>query len=452
MTSKKVALLVGRFTDGALESTVAAAGWRVQHLEEEAGDKLVSARAGASVGLVAIPDRDPGWLAQVHRVVERRQHTDWIAVVSPESIGDPWVREFVAIHCVDYQTIPVCADRLRYALGHAAGMASLVAHNHEQNDPRPLDEEHAFVCRSPALQLIKRDLQKIAPADMPVLITGETGTGKELVARTVHQVSRRRDQPFVAVNCASMPPSLIHAELFGFEKGAFTGAHRRQVGHLEAAGGGTIFLDEIGDLDSELQALLLRFLEQKAVRRVGGREEMTVDARVVAATHVDLETAVKQGRFREDLYYRLNVLRVKLPPLRDRPEDVAALAAEFLSRLAREQSSRVIGFSKAAMAAMNRHTWPGNVRELLNRVRRAAVMAEGRLITPADLHLDQELEIEDGLNLDIAREQAEKLTLREALRRTGGNATHAARLVGVSRATFYRLLDKHRLLPVAARG
>jgi DNA-binding NtrC family response regulator len=448
MTSKKVALLIGRFTDGALESTVVAAGWRVQHVEEEPGDRAVSAR----VGLVSIPDRDPGWLSKLHRVVEGRQQTDWIAVVSPDSIADPWVREFVAVHCVDYHTTPVCADRLRYALGHAAGMAALVAHNSEDNEALAVDEEQAFVCKSPALQVIKRDLHKIAPVDMPVLITGETGTGKELVARTVHQVSRRREQPFVAVNCASMPPSLIHAELFGFEKGAFTGAHRRQVGHLEAAGGGTIFLDEIGDLDSELQALLLRFLEQKAVRRVGGREEMMVDARVVAATHVDLETAVKHGRFREDLYYRLNVLRVKLPPLRDRPEDVEALATEFLARLAREQPSRVIGFSRAAVAAMNRHTWPGNVRELLNRVRRAAVMAEGRLITPADLHLDQELDGDERLSLDVAREQVEKLTLREALRRTGGNATHAARMVGVSRATFYRLLDKHRLLPVAARG
>jgi DNA-binding NtrC family response regulator len=188
------------------------------------------------------------------------------------------------------------------------------------------------------------------------------------------------------------------------------------------------------------------------VRRVGGREEMMVDARVVAATHVDLEEAVKHGRFREDLYYRLNVLRVKLPPLRERPEDVEALAVEFLSRLGREQPSRVIGFSRAALAAMHRHPWPGNVRELLNRVRRAAVMAEGRLITPADLHLDQDDDGDERLNLDVAREQVEKVTLREALRRTGGNATHAARLVGVSRATFYRLLEKHRLLPVAARG
>ena len=201
-----------------------------------------------------------------------------------------------------------------------------------------------------------------------------------------------------------------------------------------------------------MQVLLLRFLEQKSVRRVGGREEMIVDARVVAATNVDLEAAVARGSFREDLYYRLNVLRVLLPPLRERPEDIEALAREFLARCAREQPTHVAGFSRAAVAAMNGYPWPGNVRELLNRVRRAAVMAEGRLITPADLRLEEQAEAAEELSLDLARDQAECRTVREALRRTGGNATRAARLVRVSRATFYRLLDKHRLLPVAARG
>jgi DNA-binding NtrC family response regulator len=455
--SSNVALLLGRGSDGELVSTVTAAGWQVQPIaDDETGQDGSSAgtQERPAVGLISIPDRDPGWLARVHRVIQRRRQTGWIAVVSPESVADPCVRELIVVHCVDYHTTPACSERLRFALGHAAGMAALVVQNSdvEADLVMPMDGGDAFVCRSPGLQLIRRDLMKIAPSDMPVLITGETGTGKELIARTVHQASARRAQPFVAVNCAAMPPSLIHAELFGFEKGAFTGAHRRKVGHLEAAAGGTIFLDEIGDLDAELQVLLLRFLEQKSVRRVGGREEMIVDARVVAATNVDLEAAVARGNFREDLYYRLNVLRVLLPPLRERPEDIEALAREFLARYAREQPTHVAGFSRAAVAAMNGYPWPGNVRELLNRVRRAAVMAEGRLITPADLHLEEQAEAVDELSLDLAREQAERRTLREALRRTGGNATRAARLVRVSRATFYRLLEKHRLLPVAARG
>ncbi|HWM85187.1 MAG TPA: sigma 54-interacting transcriptional regulator [Kofleriaceae bacterium] len=445
MAVENITLLVGGAGDESVVSTVADAGWRVHEIDVEEGPSASGPRP--AVGLVCIPDPDPGWLARVHRLVEHRQQTDWIAVVSRDSVTDPWVREFIALHCVDYHTTPLCPQRLRFALGHAAGMAALVAQN--QGAVIAAEERHSFVGRSPALLRIRRDLKKIAPVDMPVLITGETGTGKELVARTVHHVSRRRDQPFVAVNCAAMPPSLIHAELFGFEKGAFTGAHQRRVGHLEAAGGGTIFLDEIGDLDAELQALLLRFLELKAVRRVGGREEMTVDARVVAATNVDLEAAVKSGRFREDLYYRLNVLRLRLPPLRERPEDVEVLAQVFLDQYAREQSSRVAGFSRAAIAAMCSHPWPGNVRELLNRVRRAAVMAEGRLITPEDLHLVGEGDTVGALNLEDAREEAERLTVHEALRRTGGNASRAARLVGVSRATLYRLLDKHKLVRVA---
>ena len=446
VSSESVALLVGRAGDGVLLAAVAAAGWRLERIDVVEAEN--GASPGRAVGLAAIPDRDPGWLAHVQEQLRRHSHTRWVAVVSPDSAADPAVRELIAIHCVDYHITPVYPERLRASLEQAARMAALLAEH--GGDELSAGDGQAFVCRSPALKAIENDLRKIAPSDMPVLITGETGTGKELIARTVHLASGRRDRPFVAVNCASMPPSLIHAELFGFEKGAFTGAHQRRVGHLEAAGGGTIFLDEIGDLDAELQALLLRFLEEKAVRRVGGSEEMTVDARVVAATHVDLEAAVEQGRFREDLYYRLNVLRVRLPPLRDRPEDIEVLAREFLLRYAREKSTRVCGFTRAALAAMTAHPWPGNVRELLNRVRRAAVMAEGRLITPLDLHLVDHDAPDNPLSLQMAREQAEKLTLREALRRASWNATRAAQLVGVSRATFYRLLEKHRLLPATA--
>jgi DNA-binding NtrC family response regulator len=303
--------------------------------------------------------------------------------------------------------------------------------------------ESMFIGQSPTMQSLRRDLVKIAGVDACALITGETGTGKELAARAIHQLSGRRDRPFVAINCVSSPPSLIHAELFGFEKGAFTGAHQHKVGHIEAARGGTIFLDEVGDLHPDLQALLLRFLEEQAVRRVGGREEIHVDARVLAATNVHLESAIKQGKFREDLYYRLNVLRVNTPPLREHSEDIEAMALIFLDRYVEENYTKLRGYTKSALRALRAHSWPGNVRELLNRIRRAIVMCDGPMITPHDLCLDVETPDQPTLNLDAARFEAEKSTLLAALRKTGWNARKSADLVGVSRATFYRLLERH---------
>jgi DNA-binding NtrC family response regulator len=242
-----------------------------------------------------------------------------------------------------------------------------------------------------------------------------------------------------------LAPSLIHSELFGFEKGAFTGAHQRTIGYLEAARGGSVFLDEIGDLHPELQGLLLRFFDEQSVRRLGGREAISIDARVIAATNVDLETAVRDKRFREDLYHRLNVLRLHLPPLRERPEDIDALSHSLLERYARDSPGRLRGFSKAAMMALRSHSWPGNVRELVNRVRHAVVMADGRQITPEDLRLGVVSGDQPLARLDVARLAAERHTILEALRRTGWNACKSAELIGVSRATFYRLLDRHGL-------
>jgi DNA-binding NtrC family response regulator len=289
------------------------------------------------------------------------------------------------------------------------------------------------------------DIERMAAVDAPVMITGESGTGKELAARAIHRLSVRRREPFVAVNCVSLPPSLIHAELFGFEKGAFTGAHQRKAGHFELAQGGTIFLDEIGDLDPELQALLLRFLEEKTVRRVGGHAEINLDVRVLAATHIDLEAAVKAGRFRDDLYYRLNVLRLVMPPLRDRQGDIELLANAFFERYAGESHGRLRGFAPSALRAMQDYHWPGNVRELMNRVRRALVMSEGHLLTAEDLRLKVEPDEPPVINLDAARFEAERLSLLAALQHAGRSAGKAAALLGVSRATLYRLVERHGL-------
>jgi DNA-binding NtrC family response regulator len=435
MESRKVAGVFAGREDGAISRVLLEAGWQSELREAAFGE--------CHVGLASLSCSDPTWLAKIRHTIASHRRIPWIAIVDPGVIERDAIRDFIAIHCIDYQTLPLDNQRLFAALGHAVGMARLAR-------PEPAlwngsSRESILIGHSPTMKALRRDLVKIASVDACALITGETGTGKELAARAIHQLSARRDRPFVAINCVSLPPSLIHAELFGFEKGAFTGAHQRKVGHIEAARGGTIFLDEVGDLHPDLQALLLRFLEEQAVRRVGGREEIHVDARVLAATNVDLESAIKHGKFREDLYYRLNVLRVNTPPLREHSDDIEALALTFLDRYADENHTKLRGYTRSALRALRTHSWPGNVRELVNRIRRAVVMCDGPMITSHDLCLDVETPDQPLLNLDAARFEAEKSTLLAALRQTGWNARKSAHLVGVSRATFYRLLERHGL-------
>lgn len=443
MTARKVAHVFAYKEDTALSHILLEGGWQSEYCNVVGHLSRKSAFRDCHVGIACMAMSDPAWLAKVCETAASHSRIPWIAVVGRGLIDREPIREFVAIHCVDYQTTPLDRERFLATLGHAAGMAQLVAP--DRGLLQSSSEPWTIVGHSLAMQSLRHDLAKIAAVDAPVLITGETGTGKELVARTIHQLSRRHDRPFVAINCVSLPPSLIHAELFGFEKGAFTGAHQRKVGHFEAARGGTIFLDEIGDLHPDLQALLLRFLEEQAVRRVGGREQIHIDARVLAATNVDLEAAVRLGRFREDLYYRLNVLRVGTPPLRERREDIDVLALTFLNRYVGEKQTRLRGFTRPALTALRAHSWPGNVRELLNRVRRAIVMTEGTLITPLDLRLGVDAAGRPMPSLDAARREAERRTILAALQRTGWSASKSADLIGVSRATFYRLLDRHGL-------
>jgi DNA-binding NtrC family response regulator len=283
-------------------------------------------------------------------------------------------------------------------------------------------------------------------SESPVLIRGESGTGKELVARTLHRQSQRHARPFVAINCGAIPEHLIQSELFGHEKGAFTGAHQRKIGRIEAAHGGTLFLDEIGDLPLELQANLLRFLQEKHIERVGGSQPIPVDVRVLAATHVDLEAAIINGRFREDLYYRLNVLQVFTAPLRERHGDMAMLANHFARFYSQETGRRPRTFSEQALVAMGNHDWPGNVRELANRVRRGLVLAEGRQIESCDLGLEtrQAPSLTMG-TLEDYKDRAERQALCDVLQRHSNNLSLAAKVLGVSRPTFYRLLHKHQI-------
>ncbi|WP_347926892.1 sigma-54 dependent transcriptional regulator [Pseudomonas helvetica] len=371
-----------------------------------------------------------------------RSGTEWIAVLNQEVLRLQNAGDFVCEWFFDFHTLPFDVSRVQVTLGRAFGMARLrgqgTIHVHQP--------EHELLGDSRPIRELRKLLSKLAPTESPVLIRGESGTGKELVARTLHRQSQRHSKPFVAINCGAIPEHLIQSELFGHEKGAFTGAHQRKVGRIEAANGGTLFLDEIGDLPLELQANLLRFLQEKHIERVGGSQLIPVDVRVLAATHVDLEAAIEAKSFREDLYYRLNVLQVVTVPLRERHGDLALLANHFSHFYSQETGRRPRSFSEDALIAMGKHDWPGNVRELANRVRRGLVLAEGRQIEARDLGLIGQQVITTPMGtLEDYKTRAERQALCDVLNRHSDNLSVAARVLGVSRPTFYRLLHKHQI-------
>ena len=391
-----------------------------------------------AVGLLIVQESDRS--EDLHAFLRDHWTVHWIAVLPPAALEQPAWRQLVRDHCIDYHTTPADHERLRHALGHALGMAAL------RNDVAATrgDDDAMLAGQSSAIQRLRRQIVKVAAASAPVLIWGESGSGKELAAQAVHAHSPRCKGPFVPINCGAIPAALIQSELFGHERGAFTGAARDKRGLIESAQGGSIFLDEIGDLPMELQANLLRFLQEKTIYRVGGTRSIAVDARVIAASHVNLAQAVQRGAFREDLYYRLNVLALDVPPLRERRDDLLPLAEHFFHTFASERAPRVRGFSSGAAQAMRDYHWPGNVRELINRVRRAMVMAEGRLIQPQDLGLGVATAAAAApVQLDDARIRAERDAIDASLLRAGRNITLAARDLGVSRMTLYRLLAKH---------
>jgi len=360
---------------------------------------------------------------------------EWIGIAPPGAVDDPACAQLLC-GFFDYLTMPVEAGHLRFVLGHAHGKAQL-----RERHLRTVAgaATHGMIGASLPMQQLYRTIEKVARADAPVLISGESGTGKELAAQAIHRASSRRSGPFVAVNCGAIPSSLIQSQLFGHEKGSFTSAHRREIGSLEAAGGGTLFLDEIGDLPLEAQASLLRFLQESTITRVGSTESLKLDVRVVAATHVDLVAAVRERRFREDLFYRLNVLRIEVPPLRARRDDVEAHARHVLARYRRDAPPALLGFSEAALQTLRAHTWPGNVRELVNRVHGAMILCESTWITPADLGLDSAPRSVGAISLAGARQSSERELVLAALQRNTHNVSATARELGVSRVTLYRL-------------
>jgi DNA-binding NtrC family response regulator len=354
------------------------------------------------------------------------------------------------------QDQPAILDRLRQAVA-----------THQDGDAEGADQKGPYlVGNSPVMRTAFEAIRRFAPTDTPVLITGESGTGKELAALALHERSNCAAGPFVPINCAGLPPTLIGSELFGHEKGAFTGAYQRKIGRIEAAQGGTVFLDEIGDLPLELQPHLLRFLQEKTIDRVGGNRPITVDVRVVAATNMDLTKAIQEGRFREDLFYRLNVLTLHMPPLRERGDDVDLLSTFFLQKFADEMKRPVQGFEPAALRQLRLYGWPGNVRELVSCIRRAVVMSDGPKITARDLGFPLGMQGGNGVStaarrdtvngygpaarsakrvttLKQAKREAEVNLLLGTLEQNGQNIKQTAEVLGVSRVTLYRLLKEH---------
>ena len=342
----------------------------------------------------------------------------------------------------DFLCKPVDMDELKLVLKRCVYVAQLEREYRAMQDGGRADAFEDMLGASPQMQAVFAFIRKAATTSAPVLILGENGTGKEMVARALHRRSAQRGGPFVPINCNAIPENLLESELFGHEKGSFTGAHANRRGLIETAAGGTIFLDEIGELPATLQVKLLRFLQEKTFQRVGGRQELQSDARMIAATNIPLKEAVESGKFREDLYFRLAVLVITLPGLRERGGDVGLVAREFLRRYGAQHGKPGLTFAPDAVRALSLHAWPGNIRELQNRVQRAAIMAEGKRISAADLELADAASARHPQTLREARERVEKELVEEALRRHGGKITAAAAELGISRPTLYELMEK----------
>jgi two-component system NtrC family response regulator len=342
----------------------------------------------------------------------------------------------------DFLSKPVVIEELIFILKRCFHVGQLEREFQEMRRQFVDETFEGMMGVSPQIQDVFTGIRKVAATDASVLLTGESGTGKEMAARAIHLRSGRKNGPFVAINCGAIPDTLLESELFGHEKGAFTGAHAQRKGRIETATGGTLFLDEIGEVPLQLQVKLLRFLQEQQIERVGGRQAIPIDVRVVSATNVDLKKAMAEGKFREDLYYRLAVVVIKLPSLRERRDDLMLLAKSFLRRFATQNSRGEIKLSKDAGLAIERYAWPGNVRELENRIKRGVIMAEGSQVTAEDLELGTETGFSAIRTLKEARENLEREVVQQALRRHGGKISPAAAELGVSRPTLYELMDK----------
>jgi len=350
----------------------------------------------------------------------------------------------VAVGAYDYYQKPVDADELALIVQRAQHLYELEQENRRLAEQRRGAALEGVIASSPAMLKVCETVEKVAPSDASVLVLGESGTGKELVARAIHDLSARSAGPFVAINCAAIPEQLLESELFGYERGAFTGATKQTRGKLEYAEGGTLLLDEVGDLPPSLQAKLLRFLQERVIERVGGRETIAIDLRVICATHKDLKELAAKGEFREDLYYRISEIPLAIPPLRERPGDAVLIARALLMKYGAKGGAEAREFSQAAMRAIEKYDWPGNVRELENKVKRGAIMASSKLIEAGDLELEDD-EPDLPLTLKDVREHAEVDAVRRALIMADSQIGKAAEVLGVSRPTIYHLIKKYNI-------
>ena len=396
------------------------------------------------LGLPPDADGTSEGFAVLEEILLQAPHTK-IIVVTGNNEREHATRS-VAMGAYDFFYKPIDADMLELIVNRAYRVYELEEENRRQSTRETEAPMSGVITGSDSMLQVCRTVEKVAPTDATVLVLGESGTGKELLARSLHELSARKDARFMAINCAAIPENLLESELFGYEKGAFTGAAKQTPGKIETASGGTLFLDEVGDMPAPLQAKLLRFLQERVIERVGGRKEIPVDVRVLCATHKDLHELIRNNNFREDLYYRIGEVSIKIPSLKDREGDALLLARVFLERISKQQGKKGHRFSKDAMAAIESYPWPGNVRELENRVKRAVIMAEHKQITAADLELGGSTPEELAtFNLREIRDRSDRQAVVRALNHVGGKVSQAAELLGVSRPTMYDLLRKFGL-------
>ncbi len=386
---------------------------------------------------------EAGNLALLRQILGVAPATKLIAMTG-ENSRDLSVKA-VGLGATDFYHLPINAAVLSMVVRRALRMRELETENSRLREQTGAMTLEGVIGTSDAMRHLCRAVEKVAPTNATVLVLGESGTGKELVAHALHRLSGRAHEPFVAINCAAIPENLLESELFGYEKGAFTGAAQRTLGKLEMAGKGTVFLDEIGEMPPSLQAKLLRVIQERSVERIGGRTPVPLQSRLVCATNRDLDALIAAGRFRDDLFYRISEVTLRTPALRERQGDSVLLAQWLLRQMAERYARPVRAFAPDALRALQTHQWPGNVRELENRIKGAVIMAEGSIVTCADLNLHDPDSDPEHLNLRVARQKAEVQAARQALALSGGNLSRAAEILGVTRPTLYDLLEKHQI-------
>ncbi|MCP5244987.1 MAG: PEP-CTERM-box response regulator transcription factor [Burkholderiales bacterium] len=392
------------------------------------------------LGLPPDPDGATEGLATLQQILALRPDTKIIVLTGNQNHAN--ALKAVEMGAYDFHQKPFDPEMLKLVVERAFYLHALQQENRRLNEAQSSSPIDGLITRDPELLKACRNIEKVAPSDATVMLLGESGTGKEVLARALHSLSNRRKKRFMAINCAAIPEALLESELFGYEKGAFTGASKQTVGKIELADGGTFFLDEVGDLPFQLQAKLLRFLQERVIERIGGREEIPVDVRIVCATHQDLNKLMETSQFREDLYYRLSEIVITIPPVRNRIGDAVLLAHYFKNKFCAKEGKATLNFSQEALSAIEKHQWTGNVREIENCIKRAVIMAEDSTITAQDLGLKTDDALTEPLNLKTVREQEECKALVKALARVDGNVAQAAKLLGVSRPTIYDLMNR----------